>query len=290
MIIKLMGRGEDADFDSVAPPIWAEFVSQGRTAEDIQQVLKDKFRLDPSDPNADDVTPVISRQSAKDIRACRFAPPMLTAETSIQGMMPLALSPRSELKQYADTLEEEDADITNLIHDEAIKRRRSKANRRAIAPKDYYGLADVLKATVLVWSLLFSTDCPFVVQLNQLRAALRLNKEALKDVLGPRHIAAMMWKVSMLTVAYVAAPHGFDGAPPAPNLHLLIVEACTGTFNPAVHMLRAFIANSDQPSVHHIADPQPMADTAVGSPLSAKERTMKLPADTHPSPPKSRSS
>jgi hypothetical protein len=248
IIIKLMGRAEDADFGAVAPPIWAEFTAEGRTAEDIQRVLQEKFLLDPNDPDADDVTPAISRQSAKDIKACRFVPPMLTVETSIQGLMPLALSPRSELERYADTLEEEDADRTNLIDDEALHRRRAKANRRAKAPKDYHGLADVLKATALVWSLLFSADCPFVLQLNQLRAALRLNKEALKDVLGPRHIAAVMWKISMLTVAYVSAPYGFDGSPPSPNLHLLIAEVRTGTFNPAVHMPRSFIADTDQPS------------------------------------------
>jgi hypothetical protein len=148
-IMKVMGRGEDADFDAVAPPIWAESVSEGRTAEDIQRVFQDKFRLDPNDPDANEVTPAISRQSAKDIKSCRFAPPMLTAETSIQGLMPLAMSPRSEIERYADALEEEDADNTNLIDDKALKRRRSNANRRAKAPKDYYGLTEVLKATVL---------------------------------------------------------------------------------------------------------------------------------------------
>jgi hypothetical protein len=56
----------------------------------------------------------------------------------------------------------------------------------------------------------------------------------------------MMWKVSMLMVAYVSAPYAFDGSPPAPNLHLLIAEARTGTFNPAVHMPQAFIADTEQ--------------------------------------------
>jgi hypothetical protein len=247
MIIKLMGRAEDADFDAVAPPIWAEFGAEGRSAEDIQRVLQAKFVLDPNDPDADDVTPSIARQTAKDIKACRFVPPVLTAETSIQGLMPLALSPRSELERYADTIEEEDEDRTNLVSDESLQRRRAKTNKKAKAPKDFYGLTDVLKATVLVWALLFSSDCPFVVQLNQLRASLRLNKEALKEVLGPRHVAAILWKISMLTVAYVSAPYGFDGSPPAPNLHLLIAETRTGSFPPAIHIPRAFVANSDDP-------------------------------------------
>jgi hypothetical protein len=204
--------------------------------------------LDPNDPDADDVTPAVSRQTAKDIKACRFVPPILTLETSIQGLMLLALSPRSELEQYADTLEEEDEDKTNLIMDESLQRWRVKSTKRAKAPNDYYGLVDVLKATVLVWTLLFFADCPFVVQLNPLRASIRLNKEALKDVLGPRHIAAVLWKVSMLTLAYMSAPYGFTGELPAPNLHLLIAEARTGSFHPLVHMPWAFISDSDQPA------------------------------------------
>jgi hypothetical protein len=248
MIVKLIGKGEDADFDAVAPAILTEFVEEGKTAEDIQRVLQENFRLDPNDPDADDVSPVISRKTAKDIKACRFVRIVLTVETYVQGVTPIALSPWSEMEQYTDALDEDDEEKATLITADHLQSRRAKTSKRAKAPKDFYGLVDVLKATVLVRSLLFSSECPYVAQLNQLWAALRLNKEALKEVLTPRHVAAIMWKVSMLTMAYVSAPYNFNDDPPSPNLHLLIAEARTCTFQAAVSMPRAFIAEEETPS------------------------------------------
>jgi hypothetical protein len=113
--------------------------------------------------------------------------------------MPIALSPWSEMEKYTDALDEDDEEKAALITADHLQS-RAKTSKRAKAPKDFHGLVDVLKVTVLVWSLLFSSECPYVAQLNQLRAALRLNKEALKEVLTPRHVAAIMWKVSMLTI------------------------------------------------------------------------------------------
>jgi hypothetical protein len=57
-----------------------------------------------------------------------------------------------------------------------------------------------------------------------------------------------MWKVGMLTMAYVSAPSIFNGDPPSPNLHLLIAEARTCTFQAAVSMSRAFVAEEVTPS------------------------------------------
>jgi hypothetical protein len=130
MIAKVIDKAEDADFEAVAPAIWTEFVAEGKTAEDIQRVLQENFRLDSNDPDADDVSPVISRQTAKDIKACRFVPTVLTVETCIQGVMPIALCPRSEMEQYMDALTEDDEDKATLVTADHLQSRRAKASKR----------------------------------------------------------------------------------------------------------------------------------------------------------------
>jgi hypothetical protein len=244
-ILKVMGKHASTDFDQEAPPIWAEFVSEGKSAEDIQRVIQDKFRRDPNDPDADDVTPFISRQTAKDIKACCFVPSSMTLETSIRGLLPLAMVPRTETEQYDETLDEEDDDRATLVTADQLRQRRAKSTRKAKAPKDYYELTDALKATVMLWTLLFRSDCGLVRQINQLRAILKTNKEALRESMSARHVAWLMWKVCMATQAFVAAPYSYDGEAPTPALHFVIAEARNCVFTQPINMPREFVAGDD---------------------------------------------
>jgi hypothetical protein len=56
-ILKIMGHPENADFASLATSVWQEFISEGKTANAVERVLKSKFRIDADDPDALDVTP-----------------------------------------------------------------------------------------------------------------------------------------------------------------------------------------------------------------------------------------
>ena len=88
------------------PAIWDTYASEGRTVDAIRRVLKARFLVDPSDPDADATVPYFSKEVAGDIKAVRLVPEVLTSETCDRGLLPIALQPRT------------DADIQSAIEDE----------------------------------------------------------------------------------------------------------------------------------------------------------------------------
>jgi hypothetical protein len=88
------------DFDMVTPPVWWDFLTEGKTADSVERVLRAKFRTDADNPDAPDVTPYISHCTAREIVKGIFAPQDLTVEGMIHGLLPLAFTPRSGAKQY----------------------------------------------------------------------------------------------------------------------------------------------------------------------------------------------
>jgi hypothetical protein len=114
-ILKVMGRAANEDFLATVPSIWQEFIAEGKTADAVERVLRGRFRVDADDPDAPDVTPYISRRSALDIIAGRFAPQELTMEGVIHGIMPLAFVPRSGWEQHDANQDDEDEDRATFI-------------------------------------------------------------------------------------------------------------------------------------------------------------------------------
>jgi hypothetical protein len=243
-----MGHLEGSDFGTVAPPIWQEFVSEGKTAEAVERVLKVKFRIDADDPDAPDVTPYISRQTARDILAGRFAPQDLTVTGTIHGIMPLAFVPQSAGEQYKAYQDDEDEDHATYISTEAVQARRIKASTKARAPRNYANMMDALRASSMVWSVLFHSTCPFVQALNSLRSALSGHKEQIKDHMTPSNIAGLMWALSMAVHTYILSPYDSVGNAPQPRLHYLIVGVRSCVFPSPINTPMGFSGGPDPPS------------------------------------------
>jgi hypothetical protein len=170
-VVRVMGLEAHHDFDVVAPPIWRDFLTDGKTADAVERVLRAKFRKDADDPDAPDVTPYISRRTAREIVKGSFAPQDLTVEGTIHGIMPLAFAPRSGAEQYEAFQDDDDEDQATYISTEVIQARWLKATAKAKAPKNYTYMMDALRASSMVWTVLFDGACPLVMSLNILRSA-----------------------------------------------------------------------------------------------------------------------
>jgi hypothetical protein len=137
--------------------------------------------------------------------------------STIHGIMPLAFVPRSAVDQYDAYQDNEDEDRATYISTEAVQARRMKASTKAQAPKNYMNMMDALRASLVVWSVLFNATCPFVVAVNALRSALSVHKEHLKESMTPGNVAGLMWALSMAAHSYIMSPYDSAGRPPHQN-------------------------------------------------------------------------
>jgi hypothetical protein len=232
---------------------------EGKTSNAVERVLKSKFRIDAEDPDAPDVTPYISRQT-RDILEGRFAPQDLTVTSTIHGIMPLAFAPRSAVNQYDAYQDDEDEDHATYISTEAVQARRLKASTKAKAPKNYANMMDALRASVMVWSVLFHATCPFIAALNALQSALSAHKEHIKDFMTPGNVAGLMWAISMAAHSYIMAPYDSAGRPPSPKLEMLIVNVRSCVFPSPINTPVGFAGGPEPPP------PVPVMDQGYGRP------------------------
>jgi hypothetical protein len=251
-IMKLMGLPAMGNFSQV-PPIWQEFLTEGKTTAAVERVLKSKVRTDPDDPDTPNVIPYISRRTAKDIVNGSFAPQEMTVESTIQGIMPLAFAPRSGAEQAEAQHDDDDEDFATYISIEAVRARRIKVAVKARAPKNYVNMVDALRAANMVWSTLFNPACPFVIASNALRAALASHKEQLKESMTPSNVAGIMWGVSMIAHAYIQTPYNVYGQAPSPKFEYLIATARGCTFLVPINMPLGFAGGPEAPPPRPVA-------------------------------------
>jgi hypothetical protein len=126
-----MGLPSHHDFATDAPPVWQEIVAEGKNMAAMERVLKSKFRVDADDPDAPDITPYISRRTARDILNGPFAPQELTLDGTIHGIMPLAFAPRSGAEQNKAAQDDDNKDRATYISTEAVQACRVKAAAKA---------------------------------------------------------------------------------------------------------------------------------------------------------------
>jgi hypothetical protein len=200
-------------------------VRDGKNMAAVERVLKSKFRVDADNPDAPDITPYISRRTARDILDGRFAPQELTLDGTIHGIMPLAFVTRSGAEQNDAAQDDDDKDRATYISTEAVQARRIKAAAKAKAPRNYADMMDALRAASMAWTVLFGPACLWILSLNVLRSALASQKEQLKEAMTPGNVASLMWSLSMATHSYILAPYDAYGEAPKPRFELLISAA-----------------------------------------------------------------
>jgi hypothetical protein len=210
------------------PGIWASFESEGKTAPNIQQVMRQALvRMNSGNQQMTglEVMPTITPEVAKDIQRCAFGGEQaLSGETCDRGLLPIAVQPRTMVDQIAAEADEEEYGELSFRTTSDVKTRRDKAQRFRRSPKNYLGVMASLQAYDMVLETLYTSDCPLLMQLRLVRRWLQHGRNYFEPTLSPRDCASIMWKISVQAKDYFDAPYDDLGRVQQPGLHMLVAE------------------------------------------------------------------
>jgi hypothetical protein len=251
-ILKACGLSQGTAWNHPSrPAIWASFEDEGKTAGNIQMVLRKALvRMNAENQNMTglEIMPTISPEVAKDVQRCAFGGEQaLSGETCDRGILPISVQPRTMVDQIAAEADEEEYGELSFRTASDVRSKRDKSQRFRRSPKNYLGIMASLQAYDMVLEELFTADCPLLMQLRLVRRWLQHGRNYFEPTLGARDCASIMWKVSVQAKDYFDAPYDEQGRVQQPGLHMLVAEIKNHQIGVPMTMPISIVNNEDLP-------------------------------------------
>jgi len=219
-----------AEYDVYVPPIFAEFLSEGRTTERVQSVLQ--VRLKP-DVNSDHpVSIYVSRDMAKDIKDLRFGyGGAKDYESCHRGVSPFAVVPVSaEAASFRRRAQERASRVSLMTSEDA----REMETSPGVCPTTYDALQRVLLAYQTFLRIIFGGYCDHYLEVVRIRRTLSQRVDEFAGM-GPSDVAGLLWAIFCDARDFFSTLPENDDLPKS-NLHVTWMFLNTGSFHVPFHV------------------------------------------------------
>jgi hypothetical protein len=150
-ILKACGLSQGTAWNhSSRPAIWASFESEGRTAGNIQLVLRRvlvRMNAENQHMTGLEIMPTISPEVAKDIQRFAFGDEQArSGERCDRGILPISVEPRTMADHIRAEANKEEHGELSFRMSSNVRSRRDKAQHFRRSPQNYLGIMSSLQA------------------------------------------------------------------------------------------------------------------------------------------------